>query len=173
MVSVLPPPDVSRPYPSWFPKFYAPLALRSARCSGAVLLRDSHSQISTPPTNSLLGSSLQSPLELQVVDTLPDGFTISSTLGCWLLSVSSPDSDSVDEITLLGLVAQSPSLVGSGRSGCTVDNGQLSVLPTSNSRDELENVRLLLGVELLQVFVGTHLVVSVVGGGCGVEGSLR
>jgi hypothetical protein len=46
-----------------------------------------------------------------------------------------------------------------------VDNGQLSVLPTSNSRDELEDVRLLLGVELLQVFVGTHLVVSVVGVG--------
>jgi hypothetical protein len=31
---------------------------------------------------------------------------------------------------LLGLVTQSSSLVGSGRSGCSVDDGELSVLPT-------------------------------------------
>ena len=64
-----------------------------------------HSQVSTPLSNTLLGSSLQSPLELEVVDTLPDGFTVGSTLWCWLLSVTPSDSDSVDEVTLLGLVA--------------------------------------------------------------------
>ena len=58
-----------------------------------------------------------------MVDTLPDWFTVSSTLGCGLLPVSPPDSDSVDEITLLGLVTQSPSLVGSRRSTSSVDNG--------------------------------------------------
>lgn len=94
-----------------------------------------------------------------MVDTLPDGFTVGSTLGCWLLPVSPPDSDSVDEITLLGLVAQSPCLVGSRGSASSVDDCQLSVFPTSDSGDELENVRLFLGVELLEIFVGTHLVV--------------
>lgn len=84
-----------------------------------------------------------------MVDTLPDGFTVSSTLGCRLLPVSPPNSNPVDEVTLLGLVTQSPSLVGSGRSGCSVDNGELSVFPTSYSRDELEDVTLLLGVKLL------------------------
>jgi hypothetical protein len=93
-----------------------------------------------------------------VVDTLPDGFTVSSTLWCWLLSVTPPDSDSVDQITLLGLVSQSPSLVGSRRSRCSVNNGELSVLPTSYSRYELEDIRLFLGVQLLEVFVGTHLI---------------
>jgi hypothetical protein len=93
-----------------------------------------------------------------VVDTLPDGFTVGSTLGCGLLPVSPPDSNSVDEITLLGLVTQSPSFVGSRRSACSVDDGELSVFPTSDSGDELEDVRLLLCVELLEVFVGTHLV---------------
>jgi len=112
-------------------------------------LTNLHPQVTTPLSNPLLGSSLQSPLELQVVDTLPDGFTVSSTLGCWLLPVSPPNSNPVDEVTLLGLVTQSPSLVGSGRSGCSVDNGELSVFPTSYSRDELENVTLLLGVKLL------------------------
>jgi hypothetical protein len=84
-----------------------------------------------------------------VVDTLPDGFTVGSTLGCGLLPVSPPNSNPVDKVTLLGLVTQSPSLVGSGRSGCSVDNGELSVFPTSYSRDELEDVTLLLCVELL------------------------
>lgn len=120
---------------------------------------DSHSQVTTPPSDPLLGSSLQSPLELQVVDTLPDGFTVGSTLGCWLLPVSPPDSDSVDEVTLLGLVTQSPCLVGSRWSASSVDDCQLSVFPTSDSGNELENVRLFLGVELLEIFVGTHLVV--------------
>ena len=94
-----------------------------------------------------------------MVDTLPDGFTVGSTLGCWLLPVSPPDSDSVDEVTLLGLVTQSPCLVGSRWSASSVDDCQLSVFPTSDSGDELENVRLFLGVELLEIFVGTHLVV--------------
>jgi hypothetical protein len=39
-----------------------------------------------------------------------------------------------------------------------VNNGELSVLPTSYSRYELEDIRLFLGVQLLEVFVGTHLI---------------
>lgn len=81
------------------------LSLRSASLHCAPGNSDSHSQVSTPLSNTLLSSSLQSPLELQVVDTLPDGFTVSSTLWCWLLSVTPSYSDSVDQITLLGLVA--------------------------------------------------------------------
>lgn len=38
-----------------------------------------------------------------------------------------------------------------------MDDSELSVLPTSYSGDELEDVRLLFGVQFLQVFVGTHL----------------
>ena len=91
-----------------------------------------------------------------MVDTLSDGFTVSSTLGDRLLPVSSSNSDSVDEVTLLGLVTQSSGLVRSRRSGSSVDDSELSVLPASDSRDELENVRLLLGVELGQVLVGSH-----------------
>lgn len=117
---------------------------------------NSHSEVTTSSGDSLLGSALQSSLVLQVVDTLSNGFTVSSTLWRRLLSVSSSNSNSVDEVTLLGLVTQSSSLVRSRRSGSSVDNGELSVLPASDSRDELENVRLLLGVELTQVLVGSH-----------------
>lgn len=93
-------------------------------------VRVQDSQVSAPPANTFLGSCSESPLELQVVDTLSDGLTVGSTLGDGLLPVTSSDSDSVDYVALLGLVTQSSSLVGSGRSGCSVDDGELSVLPT-------------------------------------------
>lgn len=93
-----------------------------------------------------------------MVDTLSNGFTVSRTLWRRLLPVSPPHAHTVDQVTLLGLVSQSPRLVRSGGSARTVDNGELSVLPASDSGDELQDVRLLFGVELLEVFVGTHLV---------------
>ena len=91
-----------------------------------------------------------------MVDTLSDGFTVSSTLWHGLFSVSSSNSDSVDQVTLLGLVSESSSLVWSGRSGSSVDDGELSVFPASNSGDELENVRLFFSVQLAEVLVGSH-----------------
>jgi hypothetical protein len=93
-------------------------------------VRVQDAQVSAPPADTLLGGSPEAPLELEVVDTLSDGLTVGGTLGDGLLSVSSSDSDSVDDVALLGLVTQSSSLVGSGRSGCSVDDGELSVLPT-------------------------------------------
>jgi hypothetical protein len=122
---------------------------------------NSHSQVSTPLSNSLLGSAPQTSLVLQVVDTLSDGFTVGGTLGSRLLPVSSANTDTVDEVALLGLVPQTTSLVGSRRAGCTVADGELTVLPASDTGDELKNVRLLFGVKFGQVFVGTHLRVSV------------
>lgn len=91
-----------------------------------------------------------------MVDTLPDGLTVSSTLGSLLLPVTPPDPNTVNEVALLGLVSESPSLVGTRRSGSSVDDGELSVLPASDTGDELKHVGLLLGVELLEILVGTH-----------------
>ena len=117
---------------------------------------NSHSQVSTPLADTLLGGRPESSLELQVVDTLSDGFTVGGTLRGWPLPVSSSNSNSVDEVALLGLVPQSPGLVRSGRARSSVDDGELSVLPASNSGDELEDVRLLLRVELRKVLVSSH-----------------
>ena len=91
-----------------------------------------------------------------MVDTLSDGFTVGGTLRGWPLPVSSSNSNSVDEVALLGLVPQSPGLVRSGRTRSSVDDSELTVLPASDSRDELENVRLLLRVELRKVLVSSH-----------------
>lgn len=92
-----------------------------------------------------------------MVHTLSNGFTESCTLLDGLLPVSPSDAHTVDQVTLLGLVSESPGLIGPGRPGRPVNDGQLSVFPASDSRDELEDVRLLLGVQLGEIFVGTHL----------------
>lgn len=91
-----------------------------------------------------------------MVDTLSDGFTVGGTLGSRPLPVSPPDSNTVDKVALLGLVTQTPGLVRSGRARSSVDDSELTVLPASNSRDELEDVRLLLRVELRKVLVSSH-----------------
>jgi len=95
--------------------------------------RHSHPQIPTPLPNSLLGSTLQPPLILQMVHPLPNGFTISSTLRHRLLPVPLPDSDPIDEVTLLGFVTETTSFIRSRRTRGSVDNGELSVLPASDS----------------------------------------
>lgn len=92
-----------------------------------------------------------------MVDTLPDGLTKGSTLGDGLFPVTPTNANTVDEVTLLGLVSQPTSLVGSGRTGSTVDDGELTVFPASDSRDELQDVRLLFGEELGEVLVCAHL----------------
>ncbi len=112
-------------------------------------------QVTTPPTDTLFSGGPQTPLELEMVDTLPDGFTVGSTLWCWLLAVTTTNSNSVDEVTLLGLVSETTSLVWSGRSGSSVDDGELTVFPASDSGKELAQVGLLVAEDLSHVLVGT------------------
>ena len=92
-----------------------------------------------------------------MVDTLPNGFTVGCTFGCRLFPVSPPHANTVNQVTLLGLVAEPPCLVRARWAGRTVDDGELTVFPASDSGDELQDVRLLFGVKLLEIFVGTHL----------------
>lgn len=126
---------------------------------GGVLVnpvRVQHSQVSGSSANSLLSGDSQRLLVLQVLDTLVGWLTVSGTLWNRSLSATSSDSDTEDHETLLGLVTQSSSLVWSGRSGDSVDDVLLSVLPTSDSQQESGDIRLLLSLQFFQVFVGTH-----------------
>jgi hypothetical protein len=94
--------------------------------------------------------------ELELNDTLVGGLTADDTLSDGLLSATSSDSNSVDDVTLLGLVSESSGLIRSGRSGASVDGGELSVFPSSETKNEVQNVRLLLLPKFFKVFVGTH-----------------
>jgi hypothetical protein len=55
------------------------------------------------------------------------------TLWNGLFAITPTNTNSVDEITLLGLVSQTTSLVGTRRTGCTVYNVQLTIFPASTS----------------------------------------
>ncbi len=94
---------------------------------------------------------------LELVNTLVDGLSVNNTLGNGSLTASTSDSNSVDNVSLLGLVTELSGLISAAGSVDFVDNWKLSVLPRSHSEHESENIRLLLSPELLKIFVGTHL----------------
>ena len=51
------------------------------------------------------------------------------TLGGLFLAVTPADTDTVDNVALLGLVAEAAGPVGAGGAGGTVDHVELTVLP--------------------------------------------
>lgn len=127
---------------------------------GCVLVdpvRVENSQVAASSRNSLLGGGSEGSLVLQVVDTHVGGFTEGSTLWRRLLSSTSSDTDSIDDVSLLGLVSQSSGLVWSRWSRSSVHNGELSVFPTSDSEEESKDIALLFLVKLLEILVGTHI----------------
>lgn len=93
---------------------------------------------------------------LELVDSLGLWLSDDLTLSDLFLSASSSDSDSVDDVALLGSVSQASGLLDSGWSGASVDDRELSVLPGSHSEDEAHNVGLLLSPKLVQVSVCSH-----------------
>jgi len=120
-------------------------------------VRVEDSKVTASAANSLLRNTPQTTLGFEVVNTLANGLTKSSTLGNVLFAVTPPDTNTIDNITLLGLVTQSASLIGARRTGSTVNDLQLAVFPAPHTEKETEDIRLLLFVELPDVFVCTHL----------------
>ena len=112
-------------------------------------VRVQDTQVAASLANTLFRNALQAALGLEVVDTLADGLAVGSTykiqlqklfpltspskrtLGDLLLAVTPPDTDTVDNVALLGLVAETTSLVGARGAGCAVDNVQLAVFPAT------------------------------------------
>jgi len=103
-------------------------------------VRVQDSQVSAPPADTLLRNGPQSTLGLEVVDTLAYGLAVGGTLGNLFLAVTPPDTDTVDNIALLGLVTKTASLVRAGRTGGTVDDVQLTVLPAADTEEETEDI---------------------------------
>jgi hypothetical protein len=115
------------------------------------------SEVTDLSADSLLSDgSVVSPW-LEGGNSLALWLTVDDTLGDWLLSATSSDSDSVDDVTLLSLVTESSSLIRSGWSGASVKHWQLSQLPCPESEHELHQSALLLSPQLLNVSVGTHV----------------
>jgi hypothetical protein len=105
-------------------------------------------QVGATTSDTLLSSRLEGSLVLELVHTLvgrfacrenpsakvspnrsrPQFLTIGSTLWHWPLATSTADTDTVDNIALLGLVTQTACLIRTRWTGSTVDDVQLSEL---------------------------------------------
>jgi len=68
-------------------------------------VRVEDSQTTNLSTNSFLSNGLEVSGELELNDTLVGWLTADDTLSDWLLTASSSDSNSVDNVTLLVLVS--------------------------------------------------------------------
>ena len=115
-----------------------------------------HSQISGSSADSFFSDSSVGSVGLELADTLVDGFSIDLTLVDGLLSSSTSNSDSVDNVSLLLLIAELSGLVRARRSLAFVNHGQLSILPCSHSEHKAHHIGLLLSPKLFQVLVCTH-----------------
>jgi len=82
------------------------------------------------------------------------GLAVGLTLDDRALAATAADAHTVDDVALLGLVAEATSLVGAAGARGAVDSRELAKLPAANTENEAEDVRLLLLVELLEVLVG-------------------
>lgn len=68
-------------------------------------VRVEDTKVTASATNTLFSYGTKTTLELEVVNTLADGFTVGSTLGDGFLAVTTSDTDTVDNVSLLGLVS--------------------------------------------------------------------
>lgn len=85
-------------------------------------------QVGAAAANTLFSSGAQSTLVLELVNTLVGGLAVGGTLGDRALAATTADTDAVDNVALLGLVAETTSLVGAGGARSTVDGVQITEL---------------------------------------------
>jgi len=116
-----------------------------------------HSKPSNFPTNAFFRNGPEIPCRLELIDTHGSGLASDDALGNGSLATSSTDSNSVDHVPILGLIAEFASLIGTRRTAGPVDDGQLPELPSPDSQNEVHDIGLLTPPEFFQVFVGAHL----------------
>jgi hypothetical protein len=130
-------------------------------------IRIQNTQIGTLPPHSLFRRYPQTPLVLELIDTLIRGFAVRGSLsgpsvfvqkgsgekrgfdlGDGTFAATATDTDAVDDIALLGLVAQATSLVRARGSGSAVDDVELAVFPAAHAEEEAEDIGLFVLIEL-------------------------
>jgi len=85
-------------------------------------IRVQYSKVTATPADTLLRDAPQSSLGFEVVHTLTDRFTIGGTLRNVLFAVTPANADTVDNVSLLGLVPQPAGLVWARWARGPVDN---------------------------------------------------
>jgi hypothetical protein len=75
-------------------------------------------------------------------------FAVSGSFGNGTFSTTSPDADAVDDVALFCFVSKTTGLVGSGWTGCAVNDVELTVFPATHTEKETENVGLFVLIKL-------------------------
>jgi len=120
-------------------------------------VRVEHTEGATLSACTFFGLGPEGSRKLKLGDTHGDWLTVADTLGDRSFTATTLDTDTVDDVSLLGLVSETTSLVWTGWSGRPVDGRELTVLPGSHTEEEPENVRLLTLVKLFEVLVGVYI----------------
>jgi len=120
-----------------------------------IRVKDAESTAGT--AGSLLSDVTEGTLELDLVDTLVLGLSVDNTLRVGSLAATTANTDTINYESLLGLVAEAASLVGTSRAASAVNSGKLPVLENANAEKEAQHIRLLLLPELLKILVCTHV----------------
>jgi len=92
-------------------------------------------------------------------NTLPYWLPIDNPFGDSLLPSTSPYSNSIDNISLLPLVPQSPSLGRSTWPLALMNGRQLPEFPCSHPKDKLHDIALLFLPKFFEIFECTHSVI--------------
>jgi hypothetical protein len=85
-------------------------------------------QVGAAAADTLLGGGLEGALVLELVHTLVGGLAVGGALGDGPLAATAADAHAVDDVALLGLVAQAAGLIGARGAGGAVDDVQLAEL---------------------------------------------
>merc|ERR1719223_1994 len=120
-------------------------------------VRVQNAKVSILASDLFLSNVLKVTVELKVVDTLVLGFTEDHTTVVGALTSSATDSTSDNDVSLLGLVTETVSLIDTSRLSNTSDFRALTVLPSADAEEETEGVTLLVTPKFFHVFVATHL----------------
>ena len=127
---------------------------------GSVLghpVRVEHAQGSDSSPDGFFCAGFEVLLHFEASHSCSHGLAVANALFDRSLASASSHPGSVNHESLFLAVAQSTGAFDSGRTRHSVDRGQLSVLPSSQTQDELHDFAFFSFPKLLKVFVGTHL----------------
>ena len=117
---------------------------------GGILInpvRVQHAKIGTNAAGALHGDAAQVSHKLELVDTLILGLTVDDTLVVGSLTATSANSNAVDDVALLGLVAKLVGLVSASRAVHLDHFLGLTVLPSSKLTTEIQLAKLIIEAE--------------------------
>jgi hypothetical protein len=120
-------------------------------------VRVEYAQVGKFASSLLFSDGLLITLSLDLSDTLVLGLTVNHTTVVGALTSSTADTASNYDVTLLGLVTETVSLIGTSGTVDAGDFGALTVFPGADTKKETKGITLLVTPELFHIFIATHL----------------